>query len=290
MKRIVVLLMAGFLFNADASDVRVEGGKIDLNGKVAAENVSIGAGAALQGSGIVDGSGDISGTVSPGNGTATDVNTISFTGDLEFQNGSAFESYASDHTTLDKLQAGGTVSGNCDVTLTKAAGAIPLHQVIIDGGASSDYDLFDDASADWNLKAVPVGDLEVTELTGDTDADDLPDWWEFDYFADRTAAGAGDDDDDDLMFNWQELVAGTNPTNPSSRLIMQAVENRSKTNLVISWQSVAGKLYSLYSRTNLAAGAGVTNATNIAATPPVNVYTNTVPAWERLYYRIEVQQ
>jgi len=89
---------------------------------------------------------------------------------------------------------------------------------------------------------------------------------------------------------WAAYVAGTNPTNPASVLAI--------TNLVIvpgirntlTWPSVAGRMYGLDSTTNLLKGfTPLSNATNLPATPPVNVYTNTsgsLPA--KLFYRLRV--
>jgi len=473
--------------------------------------VTLGAGAILQGSGTVSGAGDISGTISPGDGSPDDTATLSFTGDLVFQDGSAFECYAADHTTLDKLVVGGTVSGICEVVLTRDVAAVPLYQVIVDGGTSSDYDLFissptnwvieessavvtslaaiavdsistnanetgadlsishttgtgsnrfmlvgisceddnasgmsvtsvvyggsslsqvvkqvsvqeaiseiwslaappagagtvvigiDEGSASgvsiaaavvtftgvnpvtplgtatgsignstaasvtvssasselvfdnlatddgrtcaadtgqterfnfrtetgadgitcagstkagaasvvmsWTLNSLdtwalcsvalkpaliytPVGDLLASETTGDSDSDTLPDKWEYDNFDDRTAADPDADDDDDLMDNWQERIAGTDPRDDTSLLTLDAVETRSKTNLVISWSSVDGKLYSVYRRTNLVTGTALLLESDLPATPPVNTFTNAVTVWERYYYRVEVQ-
>lgn len=512
MKQALVLLMTGMLYSASASDIRFDGGKLDLNGTVAAETVSVGADAVMQGSGTVDGSGSVAGTIAPGNGSATSVDVLSFTGNLAFEEGGTFECYAASHTNLDKIQVGGTVTGSGDVSLTKAAEAIPLYQVIVDGGASSEYASFDAGPTNWSLSessavvtslaviavdslstnsnntgadlviphitgsgdhrhmlvgisyeddnasgmsvtsvlygayplsqvikrvstqeaiseiwslssppsgadsirigidegdangvsiaaavvtftgvsqtapmgtaagaignstaasvtvssasselifdnlavddghvctagagqtqrynlrtetgtdgitcagstrtgdvsvttswaigsldtwalcavplkpaliTAPAGDLLVSETTGDSDSDTLPDKWEFDNYDDRTAAEQYGDDDDDLMLNWQERVAGTDPWDDASLLTVDAVETRSKTNLVISWQSVDGKLYSVHRRTNLVSGAIETLAQNITATPPVNTFTNAVTEWERFYYRVEVQQ
>lgn len=274
-----------------ASDIRIEGGKISLSGKTVADTVVMGSGTALQGSGTIDGDGDISGIISPGSDSATSVDTLRFTGDLNFRNGSVFECYAATHTALDKLVSDGIVSGNCAVDLTRASDAIPLHQVIVNGDASSDYTQFATTTpAAWRLAPVAVGDLEVTELTGDSDHNTLPDWWEFDYFGQRTGTDPYADGDEDRMLNWQERIAGTDPTNASSRLIAQVVENHSTTNLVISWESVEGKMYSLLLQTNLVTDSSTAVASDIPATPPVNTFTNTVEDWGQLYYRVEVQQ
>ncbi len=50
----------------------------------------------------------------------------------------------------------------------------------------------------------------------DIDNDGLPDWWETQYFGDRTVAEPDDDPDDDGFTNQQEFDAGTDPTDPLS--------------------------------------------------------------------------
>jgi len=289
MKQAVFLLITGMLSIAGASELRINGGKLDLNGKIGGSRITLAGGTILQGAGTMDGSADVAGVLSPGDGSPSSVDTLTFTGDLVFQNGSSFECYAADHTTLDKLQAGSNVSGRCDVSLTRHPDAIPLYQVIIDGDAPSDYDQFSASPTNWSLSSSD-GDLLVSETTGDSDADTLSDKWEYDYFASRTDADPMVDDDTDEMLNWQERVAGTDPLDDTSRLAMQAVQNRSKTNLVISWSSVDGKLYSIYRSTNLAQGTATLLASDIPASAPVNTFTNAVSEWERFYYRVEVQQ
>ena len=290
MKGLAFVLALCFLSPVLASEIRVDGGKLSLSGKLQADILTIDSGAILEGEGIVESMADISGIVTPGEGV-TGVGTITFTGDINFQNGSVFECYAATHTTLDKLVSSGVVSGDCAVNLTRATNAIPLHQVIVNGDDSSDYTQFAATTPTaWRLAPVAVGDLEVTELTGDSDHNTLPDWWEFDYFGQRTGTDPYADGDEDRMLNWQEHIAGTDPTNASSRFIAQVVENHSTTDLVISWESVEGKMYSLFLQTNLVTASSTAVASDIPATPPVNTFTNTVQDWEHLYYRVEVQQ
>jgi hypothetical protein len=60
------------------------------------------------------------------------------------------------------------------------------------------------------------------------------------------------DSDGDGMNNWQEAVAGTNPTNAASVLKMLSISNNISGNIV-KWQSVANKAYYLQRSTNLSA-------------------------------------
>ena len=67
-----------------------------------------------------------------------------------------------------------------------------------------------------------------------------------------STGGAADytDADGDGMNNWQEWIAGTNPTNAASVLLVSAPVTNS-VGLNVTWQSVSGKNYSLERATNL---------------------------------------
>jgi hypothetical protein len=60
---------------------------------------------------------------------------------------------------------------------------------------------------------------------------------------------------------------------------------------VIRWSSESNRFYNLSRTTNLLQSfAAVTDATNLPATPPENVYTNPVPDGAAAFYRINVHQ
>ena len=124
----------------------------------------------------------------------------------------------------------------------------------------------------------------------DHDGDTLSDAWEWHNFG-CYSWGAGDDPDGDGIPNYDEYVAGTEPTNAESRFHPVAVSLRGESNLVVRWQSVAGRYYAVSRSTNWPPVGGMSMiASNIAATPPENVYTDTVAgAWEHYYYRLYVR-
>ena len=71
------------------------------------------------------------------------------------------------------------------------------------------------------------------------------------------------DPDGDDMQNWQEWIAGTNPTNALSNLKMLPPPSDSNTNgITVTWQSVAGTYYFLQRSTNLAAPASFSTIQN----------------------------
>ena len=62
------------------------------------------------------------------------------------------------------------------------------------------------------------------------------------------------DTDGTGMNNWQKWIAGLNPTNPASVLVMLTpVSTDNPMGLVVSWQSVNTRTYYLQSSTNLGA-------------------------------------
>ena len=56
------------------------------------------------------------------------------------------------------------------------------------------------------------------------------------------------------MNNWQEAVAGTNPTLATSVLKMLSL-SYSVTGITVNWQSIANKIYNLQRATNLSTSA-----------------------------------
>ncbi|HUA37842.1 MAG TPA: S8 family serine peptidase [Candidatus Sulfopaludibacter sp.] len=133
------------------------------------------------------------------------------------------------------------------------------------------------------------GRLDLQRMV-DTDGNGLPDWWELQYFGHLTGTNPNADPDHDGMNNLEEWIAGTNPTNAASVLRANVVSN-SASGVVVSWSSVAGKTYWLARSTNLATGFS-TISTNIAATAPTNISTDTavLPGNTPRFYRVGVEQ
>jgi hypothetical protein len=89
------------------------------------------------------------------------------------------------------------------------------------------------------------------------------------------------------MNNWQEWVCGTCPTNPLSALrLLSATATR--TNVMVSWQSVAGVRYFLERSASLASPFTLL-ATGIPGQPGITAYTNTNATGPGpLFYRVGV--
>jgi len=103
------------------------------------------------------------------------------------------------------------------------------------------------------------------------------------------------DSDRDGLNNWQEYLAGTNPTNASSVFKISGEQVLPNGQLVLRWLSVSNRLYDVMRGTNVAAGTGallpVPGATNLAGTPPQNTWTDSVSSSSiRAFYRITAHQ
>jgi hypothetical protein len=77
----------------------------------------------------------------------------------------------------------------------------------------------------------------------DSDSDGIPDVWESAYFGGDTAAARDADADSDGMSNWQEYVAGTDPTNTLSYLKFDNLTIQSGATLTFG--AVSNKTYTI---------------------------------------------
>jgi len=107
-------------------------------------------------------------------------------------------------------------------------------------------------------------------MTGDSDYNSLPDWFELKYFSVRVGVDPGGHGDDDNMTNWEEYIAGTDPTDPSSVFDMGDIDYTGGKGYTISWPSVAGRKYHLEICPNLLSAGFTRFASDIPATPPTN--------------------
>lgn len=98
------------------------------------------------------------------------------------------------------------------------------------------------------------------------------------------------DPDGDGMNNWQEFIAGTNPTNAASVLTMNyAVPQAGINQVYIQWQGVSGREYFLQRSTNLSGGFS-TIQSNLFGEEGTNLTADTTATNGGAYvYRIGVQ-
>jgi endonuclease I len=114
-----------------------------------------------------------------------------------------------------------------------------------------------------------------------------PLWWMLAHGLATNAGTTGLDGDGDGHPNWMEYVAGTDPTNGASvlRAVLATAGNRA--DLVLRWPSASNRTYAVQTA-GTAGQTFTTNIPDIAATPPQNVHTTSVPRSEAGFYRIGV--
>lgn len=83
----------------------------------------------------------------------------------------------------------------------------------------------------------------ILTILADTNGNGIPDDWESAYFGSATGADREADSDGDGMKNWQEYIAGTNPTNSASYLKVESVEPTG--GMAISFLAAANRTYTV---------------------------------------------
>jgi len=130
-----------------------------------------------------------------------------------------------------------------------------------------------------------------SDNTPASDNDGMDDAWEVANGLDPyDPSDASMDADGDGMSNVQEFLAGTDPNDALSLLaITSVVAGPTPGTQVLTWPSVPGATYSLYSTSNVGIGPWSLFQGSIAATPPNNSQTVTIPAGLSLFFRVEIE-
>jgi hypothetical protein len=89
---------------------------------------------------------------------------------------------------------------------------------------------------------------------------------------------------------WQSYIAGLNPNDPASRLLLRVTPEADGSGFVLNWTPAADRVYTIWSSTDPVAGfAPLANASSLPDT--VNSFTNAASAGEPArYYRIQVEK
>ncbi len=133
------------------------------------------------------------------------------------------------------------------------------------------------------------GFLEIAPPVRDDNFDGLEDLFQRRYFPLFTApqAGPNADPDGDGYNNLAEFIAGTNPTNSASLLKIQSVlQNGSGSTL--SWHSVAGKKYQVFSRADLSGATWQTAGSPVTAAGVTASFLDTTATSGSKFYRVQV--
>jgi glycosidase len=138
-----------------------------------------------------------------------------------------------------------------------------------------------------NLEAARLVNVTLFGVT-DTDGDGLPDTWEMQFGLnpnDSTGINGPDGDPDmDGFTNLQEYLAGTNPRDENSLLRITQLSNGGRR---ISWQSVPGKNYQVYSAQDITEAFEPLSGP-ITAFQGITSYTNNAPVNVKEFYRVRV--
>jgi hypothetical protein len=161
---------------------------------------------------------------------------------------------------------------------------VDLRTGIISGYAYS-------ANCGWMSFNSVVADMKIDSLSpGPLDGNGLPIAWEKEFFG-TTGIDPNADPDGDGMSNAQEFQAGTNPTDPASKLRITAINaNTPGSTATLTWTSVSSRLYYVEERTNLTFGAWATNVTLGVVSPDLGSTTTrhlTDAAASNRYFRVQ---
>ena len=271
-----------------AAGLAVHGGSLRLDGgALRTDALEIGAGATLAGNGTLAApAADLQGTTAPGGEYAAETGTLAFTGSVRFDG--TYLCKVNAHEDVDLVSAAGPISGSAAVAVQKDSAAIPLGQTILSGDGAGDVSgiaLNPAQQDDFRLEERPGGALVLTDLGGDSDGDQLPDWWEYAYYTNRTTALPDADDDEDRSGNLHELGAGTDPRDPDSVFAIVRVDADGGHRLF--WNSIAGKTYAIYAVPALG-GEFTELATGLGAEPPANGWTNAAPGLLPRFYQVRI--
>ena len=125
-----------------------------------------------------------------------------------------------------------------------------------------------------------------TYCLADITTNGTPLWWldQYGLINDTT------DTDGDGMRECDEYMAGTCPTSGASVLAITNAQTTAVSNggFVVQWPSVLDRTYAVDRTTNLVLTEFAPVATNLPATPPVNVHTDAASGLRNAAYRIRV--
>jgi hypothetical protein len=231
-------------------------------------------------------------TVVPLDGSPALTSAVQFTpnsalGTPTIANTSGNNNYAA--TWLNSTIAG--LSGNAVLgTLTV--------QVPASAGPNAAYAIhFDHASASPNgiasfAKQTTTGLILLSDRSSSIYGDGIPDSWRLRYFGTvyDILSQASADADGDGMNNYQEYVAGTDPTDRNSVLVSSTTRTgaTSPQDCVIHWPSVAGKQYTIQRSSSLFTGPWTVIGTTTGTGGTMEFHD--VSGGNSRYYRVQVSQ
>jgi hypothetical protein len=143
-------------------------------------------------------------------------------------------------------------------------------------------------SSSANASNVPAPVVQFAMDARDDDGDGLPDGWEEAYAAGTNSLDPGVDSDADGLDNRQEWIAGTDPTNAASVLVLTGLERVEGGMLRLTWQSAVDRRYRIMSADG-ALGLFTPLQTNLLSTPPANSADVLIPGSPQGLMRVDVR-
>lgn len=149
-----------------------------------------------------------------------------------------------------------------------------------------------DINTAYKLESVP-GRVWVLAAAAQP-AEIISDEWKTSFFGSvsNALAAANADPDGDGVPNWKEFLAGTNPTNATSRLQLgqaQWTTNAGSRALVLSWLSAPGKQYVLECSSSVTASNWTTLASGIMGDGTLRSFTHSNLVNNAQFYRVRLQ-
>jgi hypothetical protein len=245
---------------------------------------------------IVNNSAGFNGGVSYGsyNGLATDALTnclVYFNTAGTNNNYGSAGSLAFDHCCTFPLPAGiGNLTN--DPALVDFAGGdyhLQTNSLCINSGINSAVTTSTDADGNPRIAG---GTVDIGAYEFQTPSSVLSYAWAQQYGLPTDGSADFADPDGDGMNNWQEFVAGTNPTNAASVLAMTTAYPVNFQNwVIVKWQSVNTRTYYLLRSTNLWSPSAFSLVqSNIAGATGTTIFTDTTATNGGPYfYRVGVQ-
>ena len=166
-------------------------------------------------------------------------------------------------------------------------------------GATSyqDNGLSPSTSYDYRVMAIGPTDFSaagaVTVTTPAGVGDGIPGWWRLQYFGNGLSAAGNAallaDPDGDGMTNYQEYLAGTDPTNRLSVFKINSTKLNGN-DIIVTFPSVTGKTYQLQKTVSLVlANSWVTLQNNIQGTGnPISITDSDAASQPRGFYKVIV--
>ena len=142
--------------------------------------------------------------------------------------------------TVENIQTGGSEGGDIHESVALGFQRVGVEYVAIKTDGSPAPPL----RFSWDLAANTEGGVtfpDDEQPPPDADGDGLPDEWEQAYGFDPAVNDANRDGDEDGATNYEEFVAGTDPTNANE--VLKATLDGGLGTGTLTWSSVAGKHY-----------------------------------------------